>query len=73
MLFLHETHKVVGAREDEFEAAYREGWMPTLAAGEGERMPRGLKRLDPLRIQLVQDWIAAGAPATGFVSAVGCH
>ena len=33
MLFLHETHKVVGAREDEFEAAYREGWMPTLATG----------------------------------------
>ena len=31
MLFLHETHKVVGARHDEFEAAYREGWMPTLA------------------------------------------
>jgi hypothetical protein len=22
---------VVGVREDEFEAAYREGWMPTLA------------------------------------------
>ena len=38
MLFLHETHKVVGAREDEFEAAYREGWMPTLAAGEGARL-----------------------------------
>ena len=36
VLFLHETHKVVGAREDEFEAAYREGWMPTLA-GEDER------------------------------------
>ena len=33
MLFLHETHKVVGAREDDFEAAYREGWMPTLAEG----------------------------------------
>ena len=31
MLFLHETHKVVGAREDDFEAAYRDGWMPTLA------------------------------------------
>jgi hypothetical protein len=45
----------------------------TLAAGEGERMPRGLRRLDSLRIQLVQDWIAAGAPATGFVSPVGCH
>ncbi|MDT5109279.1 MAG: hypothetical protein QOE20_1169, partial [Mycobacterium sp.] len=31
MLFLHETHKVVGACEDEFEAAYRDGWMRMLA------------------------------------------
>ena len=30
-MFLHETHQVVGARHDDFEAAYREGWMPTLA------------------------------------------
>jgi hypothetical protein len=38
VLFLHETHKVVGAREDDFEAAYREGWMPTLAAGDEARL-----------------------------------
>ncbi|OBG61637.1 hypothetical protein [Mycobacterium sp. E3339] len=38
MLFLHETHKVVGARQDEFEAAYREGWMPTLAEGDDARL-----------------------------------
>ena len=38
MLFLHETHKVVGAREVEFEAAYREGWMPTLAADDDARL-----------------------------------
>ena len=38
MLFLHETHKVVGAREDEFEAAYREGWMPTLAEDDNARL-----------------------------------
>ena len=38
MLFLHETHKVVGVREDEFEAAYREGWMPMLAQGEEARL-----------------------------------
>ena len=31
MLFVHETHRVNGRHEDEFEAAYREGWMPTLA------------------------------------------
>ena len=38
MLFLHETHKVVGARHDEFEAAYREGWMPTLAQEDNARL-----------------------------------
>ncbi len=38
MLFLHETHKVVGTRQDEFEAAYREGWMPTLAAEDNARL-----------------------------------
>ena len=38
MLFLHETHKVVGAREDEFEAAYREGWMPKLSQGDDARL-----------------------------------
>ena len=38
MLFLHETHKVVGTRHDEFEAAYREGWMPTLANEDNARL-----------------------------------
>lgn len=38
MLFLHETHKVVGAREDEFEAAYREGWMAALAEDDNARL-----------------------------------
>jgi hypothetical protein len=38
MLFLHEVHQVVGAKEDEFEAAYRTGWMPTLAKGEDSRL-----------------------------------
>ncbi len=38
MLFLHETHKVVGARQDEFEAAYRDGWMPTLANEDNARL-----------------------------------
>jgi hypothetical protein len=38
VLFLHETHKVVGAREDEFESAYREGWMPTLAEEDSARL-----------------------------------
>jgi hypothetical protein len=38
VLFLHETHKVVGTREDDFEAAYREGWMPMLANGDDARL-----------------------------------
>jgi hypothetical protein len=38
VLFLHETHQVVGAREEEFEAAYRTGWMPTLAQEDDARL-----------------------------------
>src|SRR3989441_2455246 len=38
MLFLHEVHQVRGDREDDFEAAYRDGWMPTLAQGDDARL-----------------------------------
>jgi hypothetical protein len=38
MLFLHEVHKVVGARADDFEEAYRKGWMPMLARGDDARL-----------------------------------
>jgi hypothetical protein len=38
MLLLHEVHQVVGAREEEFEAAYRDGWMPELAVGNDARL-----------------------------------
>jgi hypothetical protein len=38
MLFLHEVHKVVGARADDFEEAYRKGWMPMLAKGDDARL-----------------------------------
>lgn len=38
MLFMHEVHKVRGRAEDEFEAAFREGWMPMLAAGDEARL-----------------------------------
>lgn len=38
MLFLHEVHRVVGAREEDFEAAFRDGWMPTLAEGGDARL-----------------------------------
>jgi hypothetical protein len=38
MLFVHEVHEVRGAREDEFEAAYRDQWMPLLAKGDQARL-----------------------------------
>lgn len=33
MLFVHEVHAIRGASEEQFEAAYRETWMPRLAEG----------------------------------------
>lgn len=38
MLFVHEVHTVKGSCEDQFEAAFREGWMPALATSEGARL-----------------------------------
>src|SRR5881409_3994138 len=38
MLFIHETHEVIGRKEDEFEAAIRDEWLPTLAKGDGARL-----------------------------------
>ncbi len=38
MLFVHETHRVMGAREDDFEDAFRAGWMPMLAATDDARL-----------------------------------
>ena len=38
MLLLHEVHTVAGEYEDEFEAAFRKGWMPTLAADDDARL-----------------------------------
>ena len=38
MLWLHETHRVRGADEEEFEAAFRDGWMPTLAKEDDARL-----------------------------------
>jgi len=40
---------------------------------EGERMPFGLRPLKKTHIRLIEDWIAAGAPETGFVSEIGCQ
>jgi hypothetical protein len=38
MLFVHEVHTVVGKRADQFEDAYRHGWMPMLAEGTDARL-----------------------------------
>jgi hypothetical protein len=38
VLFLHEVHRMVGKREKDFEAAYRDGWMAALAGDEGTRL-----------------------------------
>jgi hypothetical protein len=39
-IFLHETHRVIGRAEEEFEAAYRDdgGWMARLAEGDDARL-----------------------------------
>jgi len=38
MLLLHEVHRVRGAHEDAFEAAFRDGWLPELAKGDDARL-----------------------------------
>jgi hypothetical protein len=38
MLFLRETHEVIGEREREFDAAFRDVWMPALGEGDGARL-----------------------------------
>ena len=38
MLLLHEVHRVAGAREEEFDAAYRDELIPALAGSEGSRL-----------------------------------
>src|SRR5262245_59101609 len=43
MLFLHVLHRIVGAREDDFEAHVRDGWMAALAKTEDARLAWHLK------------------------------
>jgi hypothetical protein len=38
MLLMHEVHKIKGSKEDEFEAVYRDGWMPLLAKSDDARL-----------------------------------
>jgi hypothetical protein len=43
MLLLHELHTVAGRYEDDFEAAFRTGWMPALARTDDARLLYYLK------------------------------
>lgn len=43
-----------------------------LAHLEGERMPFQMRKLKKAQFRMIEDWIAAGAPAAGFVSEQGC-
>lgn len=43
MLLLHEVHTVAGRHEEEFEAAFRDGWRPDVAADDGTRLLYYLK------------------------------
>jgi hypothetical protein len=38
MLMVRESHRVAGASEHEFEAAFRDRWLPELAAGDDARL-----------------------------------
>ena len=38
MLFVHEVHRVAGRSDADFEAAYRDGWLPALAHSDGARL-----------------------------------
>jgi hypothetical protein len=38
VLLLHELHRVAGAREDEFEEAFKDGWLPALAKADDARL-----------------------------------
>ena len=38
MLLLHELHQVAGAREEDFDSAYRDQYIPALAESEGSRL-----------------------------------
>jgi hypothetical protein len=38
VLLLHEVHRVAGAQEERFEAAYRDEYLPALATSDGSRL-----------------------------------
>lgn len=38
MLFLYETHRLKGKCEQDFESAFRDGWMPQLGSDDGARL-----------------------------------
>ncbi|MGO8825981.1 MAG: hypothetical protein ACLQU9_12180 [Acidimicrobiales bacterium] len=61
MLLLHEVHRVAGAREDEFDEAYRDQLIPALAQSDGSRLLWFLR-------------VAHGSgPAYTIVTVTGCR
>jgi hypothetical protein len=38
LFLLHEVHEVIGSREEEFEAVFRDEWLPALAGGDEARL-----------------------------------
>jgi hypothetical protein len=38
VLYVHEVHEIVGRKEDDFEAAFRDGWLPMLAKDDDARL-----------------------------------
>ena len=55
MLLLHEVHTVAGKHEDEFEAAFRDGWMPKVASDDDAR-PRHRQGPHERRAQARHCW-----------------
>jgi hypothetical protein len=75
MLFLHEVHEVLPGREGEFEAAFRESWMPLLARNGDARLlwywhhvPISSRAHNVITITAVRDAAAWGRLADSLAS-----
>ena len=77
MLFMHEVHKVRGRAEDQFEAAFRDGWMPTLGTGNEARLlwyanhAHGANAFQVFTFEQLADGSEVPA-AAAFDAVVGC-
>src|SRR5262245_46106486 len=67
MIYLHETHELIGGKSEEFESAFREVWKPRLEAGGRARLQwywhhtHGTgPSYQAISITAVRDWTAWG-------------